>query len=240
VTQNNYTSALKRLALVPEVFTGGDLTVLFGWKSAICSNYLAHWRKAGLVKSLGGRSDVHMNLLRNRHINPEAALRRAFPQAIKVGVDVLREAGWTTQIAHTTEVAVPSGSSLYDVEGFALTTRTAKWFNSVAPGTHRVAQGIDRLQPAWALADMLARAQDARVRNAWLLDPEDLDLHSVRNDKNIALALQAFGLQANCIEDAGYLHAYLQYKQRWIATYASSQKKAHRDAVGLSKKEAAV
>ncbi len=208
MTQRIYTSAVNRLASVPEVFTGGDLAVLFGWKSAICSSYLASWRKAGLVKSLGGRSDVHMNLVRNRQANPEVALRRAFAQAVKVGVDVLHEAGWTTQILSTLEVAVPVGSCTYDLEGFAISTRTAKWFERITPGVQKVQHGIDRLHPAWALADMLARAQDGRVRNAWLLDPEDLDLHSVREDKELEHALQAFGLDTSQIEDAGYARFY--------------------------------
>jgi hypothetical protein len=212
VTERIYTSAVSRLAALPEVFTGGDLTVLLGWKSGICSSYLAQWRKAGLIKSLGGRSDVHMNLVRNRQVNPELALRRVFPNSVKVGVDVLREAGWTTQIPSTIEVAVPTASSLYDLPGFTLSTRTAKWFQRVAPGTDKVQQGIDRLQPAWALADMLARAQDARVRNAWLLDPEDLELESVRGDKKMGAALQAFGLGMDCVEDAGYERIYAAFK----------------------------
>jgi hypothetical protein len=212
MTERVYTSAVSRLAALPEVFTGGDLTVLMGWKSGICSSYLAQWRKAGLIKSLGGRSDVHMNLARNRQVNPELALRRVYPQAIKVGVDVLREAGWTTQIPSAIDVAVPAGSSLYDLPGFTLSTRTTKWFQLVALGTERVQQGIDRLQPAWALADMLARAQDARVRNSWLLDPEDLDLESVRRDKKMGLALQAFGLELGCVEDAGYERLYVAFK----------------------------
>lgn len=211
MTERIYTSAVQRLAALPEVFTGGDLTVLLGWKSAICSSYLAQWRKAGLVESLGGRSDVHMNLVRNRQVNPETALRRAFPQAVKVGVDILREAGWTTQIATITDVAVPSASSLYALPGFAITTRTAKWFQCVAPGTDKVQHGIDRLQPAWALADMLARAQDKRVHNAWLADPEDVDLDSVRNHKHTARALQAFGLDIASITDAGYEKFYSAY-----------------------------
>ncbi len=202
MTQRVYTSAIQRLAGLPEVFTGGDLTVLFGWKSGICSSYLAQWRKAGLIQSLGGRSDVHMNVVRNRQLNPELALRRAYPQAVKLGVDVLREVGWTTQIPSTVEVAVPRGSAMHALEGFALSTRTAKWYQHIAPGMERVQQGLDRLRPAWALADMLARAQDARVRHAWLLDPEDLDLQTVRADKQIEPALTALGLNISCLEDA--------------------------------------
>jgi hypothetical protein len=61
-----------------------------------------------------------MNLVRNHHANAEAALRRVFPQATKVGVGILREAGWTTQIPSVPEVAVPQPGPIYAVEGFAV------------------------------------------------------------------------------------------------------------------------
>lgn len=208
-----YISSVDRLTALPEIFTGSDLTVLFGWKSVICSNYLAVWRKAGLIKSLGGRADVHMNLLRNRQINPEVALRRVFPRAVKVGVDLLREAGWTTQIPNRIDVAIPRTSSLYHLVDFAITTRTEKWFQCTAPGTEKVSQGIDRLNPAWALADMIARAGDNRVRHAFLLDPEDIDLQAVRSDQSITPALRALGLNADCVDDNGYLRLYGTFKE---------------------------
>ena len=208
VAERTYTSAIDRLATLPDVFTGGDLAVRFGWKSAHASSYLAHWRKAGLIQSLGGRSDVHMNRVTNRQVNPQAALRRAFPSAVKVGMDILREAGWTTQIPSLMEVAIAQSSSLHQLEGFELTTRTDSWFAAVAPGVQKVPAGIDQLKPAWALADMLARANDRRVRKAWLPDPEDLDLNSVRADRQMARALTAFGLPSGCIDDAGYEQLY--------------------------------
>ena len=208
MAERTYTSAIDRLAALPDVFTGGDLTVRFGWKSAHASSYLAHWRKAGLIQSLGGRADVHMNRVTNRHVNPQAALRRAFPSAIKVGMDILREAGWTTQIPNLIEVAVMRSSCLHQLQGFELTTRTDAWFAVVAPGVQRVPTGIDQLKPAWALADMLARANDRRVRKAWLPDPEDLDLNSVRTDRQTTIALAAFGLPQGSVDDAGYEQLY--------------------------------
>lgn len=208
MSRSAYISASKRLAELPEVFTGSDLTVLFGWTSAVCSTYLANWRKAGLIQPLGGRSDVHMNLVRNRQCNPLAALRRAFPRAVLLGVDRLREAGWTTQIPTRLEVALPVGSPRYSLPGFDLSTRSDKWFDRVAPGLDRSPNGIDSLRPAWALADMLARAHDKRIRTAWLLAPDDLDLASARRDKSVAAALQAFDLPAESLEDAVYLARY--------------------------------
>lgn len=213
MAERTYTSGIARLRLLPEIFTGSELTVLFGWKSAIASSYLAQWRKAGLVKSLGGRSDVHMNLVRNPQANPELALRRAFPTAVKVGVDRLRAAGWITQIAARPEVAIPSTSSRYSIEGFDLVTRPAQWFQTVKPGTDQATDGLDSLRPAWAMADMINRAQDKRVRNAWLPDPEDIDLPTPDTPKaqqDLQSAWRAFGLFPEALTPSGYAEIYSQ------------------------------
>ena len=202
-----YTSATQRLSTLPEVFTGSDLTILFGWKSAVASTYLALWRKAGLVKSLGGRSDVHMNLVQNRRVNPEQALRRAYPRAIKVGLDVLRQAGWTTQIPSAVDVAVPKASGLHGIEGFHLRHRSDKWFGCVSIGVQKLTLGIDQLQPAWAIADMLARAQDKRVADAWLLAPDDVDLDAVFADDVLQPALAAMGVAMQGPDDYEALYA---------------------------------
>lgn len=196
--------ARERLQRLPEVFTGPELAACFGWKSGIASTYLANWRAAGLIKSLGGRSDVHMNLVVNPQVNPEAALRRAFPLSCRLGVDVLREAGWTTQIPSVPEVAVPSDGPLYAVQDFELVSRSPGWFRKVLPGVEFVSGAVDRLRPAWALADMIARASDRRVQGAWLLDPEDIDLDAAAADKHMAAALAAFGLDPECITLDGY------------------------------------
>lgn len=207
MTDRQYTSAQQRLTALPEVFTGSDLTIVFGWKSAVASTYLALWRKAGLVKSLGGRSDVHMNLVQNRQINPEQALRRAYPRAVKVGLDVLRQAAWTTQIPSAVDVALPKGSGLHQIEGFHLQLRSAVWYDCVAPGLLKVTRGIDQLQPAWALADMLARAKDRRVRGSWLLDPEDIDLDLALADPQLARAMTALGVVLASADDYEVLYA---------------------------------
>lgn len=211
MTERSYTSAIERLRAMPEIFTGSELTVLFGWKSAIASSYLAQWRKAGLVKSLGGRSDVHMNLIRNPQANIEQALRRVYPNAIKVGVDRLRAAGWTTQIPARPEVAIAPTTSRYRIEAFELVTRPEKWFQTVKPGTEKAPDGIDSLKPAWALADMISRAQDKRVHKAWLPDPEDIDLPNFdtpKTSRDLHAAWQAFALSPDTLTSAGYADLY--------------------------------
>lgn len=200
-------SSIERLRELPEIFTGSDVTILFGWTSQIASTYLANWRRSRLIKSLGGRSDVHMNLVRNPRPNPEVALRRVFPYAVRIGVDVLRQAGWTTQIMQEPEVAILRGQS-YAVEGFTLTIRPENWFQKVQNAVQDDNVALRVLQPAWALADMIARAKDRRVSDAWLLAPDDIDLEAAAADPQMSEARRAFGLRAKDLTAQGYEEVY--------------------------------
>ena len=92
-----------------------------------------------------------------------------------------------------------------------MTGRPNKWFAKVAPGVQHVDDGLMRLTPAWALVDMVARALDRRVRHAWLLAPDDLDLGEARDDKALPVALAAFGVDEQYLTDAGYARIYDQY-----------------------------
>lgn len=201
---------------LPPVFTGSDLTIRFGWTSAYASQYLRQWRRRELVQSLGGNSDVHFNLLQCRQPNLEVALRRAIPKAVKGGVDVLREAGWTTQVLRHLEAIVPSNGPFYTLVGVKLQTRRPNWFDLTAQGTIAVPaeEGLLRLHPAWALADMIHRARDGRVADAWLLDPEDLDLDAARADKKMEKALDRFKLSPDLIGDVGYAALYDDWRGR--------------------------
>ena len=203
-----YTSATQRLLGLPAVFSGRDLTAKFQWSSATASIYLAQWRRAALVRSLGGHSDVHMNLVVRRDANLDAALHRAYREAIRVGADVLRAAGWTTQIMQRPEVAVHRIGPKYELPDFTLSPRAPSWFARVAPGVERVGQGIGSLHPAWALADMMARMLDRRVKQSWLLAPDDLDLESARADAEMPAALAAFKLSEDALSDQAYAELY--------------------------------
>ncbi len=211
-----YTSAQVRLMGLPVIFTGSDLTVRFGWTSVAASQYLSQWRKRQLVQSLGGLSDVHFNLLRCSQPSLDAGLRRAIPRAIKGGVDVLREAGWTTQILRHLEAIVPVDGPLYSLNDIKLQTRTTRRFSMTEPGTIPVSaeEGLSRLHPAWALADMIHRARDGRVNDAWLLDPDDIDLDAARSDKRMGKALEAFKLSPDLISDDGYARLYDDWRAR--------------------------
>lgn len=211
--RQTYISATQRLSELAEVFTGRDLTVKFQWSAVTASSYLANWRKAGLIRSLGGHSDVHLNLIKNRNPNTEAALRRVLPEACKIGVDVLREAGWTTQIVAQPEMAILASSPSYKLADFQLVVRSAAWFARIAPGMLDPDSAAKRLMPAWALADMLARASDHRVRKAWLLAPDDLDLTAAQQDPKMQAALAAFDLVADIVSEPGYARFYDHFQQ---------------------------
>ena len=73
-----------------------------------------------------------------------------------------------------------------------------------------VPDGFVRLQPAWALANMVARAMDKRVRHAWLLAPDDLELSEVRRDPTLPAALAAFAVDEHHLTDSGYAQLYDQ------------------------------
>lgn len=146
-----------------------------------------------------------MNLVINPNVDTDLALRRLYPSAVRVGLDVLREAGWITQVPSRPEVVVPLGEPIYALDDFSLATRPASWFKRVAPGLTLSDRGVSRLQPVWALADMLARAVDRRVRDAGLLDPDDVDFESAAADQDMPAALEAFGLDAAVLTPAGYL-----------------------------------
>ena len=171
-------SARELLRCLPSIFLGVNVTIGFRWTSKKASNYLYRWQLMGLVQAFGGRSDVFAKLVPNPQcagtvIRPNwlQALQMAMPGSVVIGVEALREAGWTTQIQQRPSVAVnPAAHKVFSTEHFEVETRSAAWFKKVAAGIRRKGFGV--LAPAWALADMLHS-------QGWEhcgLSPDDLDL----------------------------------------------------------------
>ncbi len=172
-------SAFDRLRKLPALFRGSDLTVRLQWDSKKTSHYLWLWKRRNLVRPLGGHSDVFANLVVDARPNWEAALLLARPSAVIVGVECLRRAGWTTQIPHRPEVAVDASLPMISTEHFDVERRPDAWFAAIAPGLIEddtasidpASRSAPSLRPAWALVDLLARAD----RNACALAPDDID-----------------------------------------------------------------
>ncbi len=185
-------SAVERLLSLPALFSGKDLTVRFQWTSKAASQYLYLWNKRGLVQPLGGHSDVFANKLVQAKPDWEAALRLAMPSAVVGGVEALRRAGWTTQVPSQPEVFVQAGEPRFTVDHFSIIPRPARWFEDSRRG---ITEGC--LQPAWALADLLAHSG----WGASGLQPDDVEWAAARpRDKaQFAAACRAYGLKSQCL-----------------------------------------
>jgi hypothetical protein len=119
-----------------------------------------------------------------------------------IGVEALRIAGWTTQIAHRWDVALHADDQVrgtLDVR-IRVCRRPLAWFHAVLPGLVRPRLDGDlfRLRPAWALADLLKCERRRPKWSAWFggLFPDDVEpmetTDADRQDWRAACA--AFGL----------------------------------------------
>ncbi|MCW3784299.1 hypothetical protein [Defluviimonas salinarum] len=185
---NTRIRAFDRLRELPEVFTLNTAAAMLGGDTNLASTYIARWKEMGFVSSLGPRTGVHFNLLRN----PEAASERRmeaiaylFPGAVLGGVSAVHAAGWTTQIPRRLEILIPVRRSCPAVDGVEIGQRPRSWFRKAAswiaaPGP---VPGID---PAFALAD-------AWKTGDWRPDPDDIEWDEVDAER-LELAFAEVGL----------------------------------------------
>ena len=195
-----YISAHERLRTLPELFRGCDLTVRHGFDSKTASQYLYLWKGRELVVPLGGHSDVYANLVLNRHPQWERAVLMAMPSAVLVGIEVLRRAGWTTQIPARPQVAVNARQRHYRVNPYEIDFRGARWFKQTAQGIVHHGHGVlPSLHPAWALADLL-RGQEWGGMG---LHPDDIEWDEVDEaaEKQWGMACKAYGMDAEPISE---------------------------------------
>lgn len=171
-------SAIERLRVLAPVFRGADLTTRFQWDSKTASHYLYLWKRRNLIQALGGHSDVFANLLVSHNPNWEKALLMAMPSAVLIGVDVLRRAGWTTQIPSRANVAVNAQHPVFRSDVYTVEARDRSWFTRVARGID-ASGAVPTLTAAWALADMLHH-EGWGACGLW---PDDLDLDITEQDE---------------------------------------------------------
>lgn len=195
------TSAIVRLQSLPPVFRGADLTVRFQWTSKAASQYLYLWKRRGLVRGLGGHSDVYANLLANPNPNWEKALLAAMPSAVVTGIEALRQAGWTTQVPHRPTVAVHAKQSVFNIDPYEIVKRDAKWFEETRGGiVGDRADGLPVLRPAWALADMRTE-QDWGDCGLW---PDDIEWSEItaQDEQDWQTACRIFDLPRTKLQDS--------------------------------------
>ncbi|MFG1249969.1 hypothetical protein [Xanthobacter flavus] len=193
------TSAFERLQNLPAVFRGADLTVRFQWTSKTASQYLYLWKRRGLVKGLGGHSDVFANLVKSQYPDWEQAVVKAMPSAVIFGVESLRQSGWTTQIPARPSVAVKASQSVFQVEPYEIVPRPDAWFAAIEKGVHRERVSVRVLRPAWALADML-QGEGWGKCGLW---PDDIEWDEVTGDDEAdwGQACSALGLEQRPLQE---------------------------------------
>ena len=193
-------SALERLNSLPEIFRGSDLTVRFGWTSKAASQYVYLWKKRNLVKALGGHSDVYVNMLRTEHPNWEKAVLMAMPKALVIGIEALRQAGWTTQIPQRPTLATAKWEVVYSTDPYEMIPKDESWFALVRPGMPGGrTTGLPTLRPAWALADLLKDAEWGDM-GLW---PDDIvaDAITPQDEEDWEQACAAFGINHTPLQE---------------------------------------
>lgn len=170
-------SSLDRLRQLPEVFTLKTAASMFSWDEKMASRYITRWKRSGFVSSLGERTGVHFNLLKN----PDAprdlflhAVGHVFPGAVLVGATALHASGATTQIPVSLDIAIPYRPSYPAIPGIDIVTRPRAWFRSVHD-TLVKDRTLPRLTAELALAD-------ACVNGGWRPDPDDIEFDEIDSD----------------------------------------------------------
>ncbi len=193
-------SAIERLQGLPHVFRGAELTIRFHWASKTASHYLYLWKKRKLVAPLGGHSDVFVNLLRSDAADWEHALLLVHPSAVLMGLESLRQFGWSTQIPNVPTVAVDDGEPHMTIEHFAIHRKPERWMKAARQGLcPQKTTGIPVLRPAWALADLVK----SEGWGACGLQPDDIDWDAIKSEDEAdwTQASAAFGLPATRLAD---------------------------------------
>ena len=175
------------------MFHVADLTLRLGWKPRFAQERLYRWSLQGVVCGLGGQSGIYANLIVSKYPDWEMGLRMVMPTAVVSGLEVLRRAGWITQIPYLTTVSVSAAHRVCPVNRFEVNIEGPEWFDVVAAGI-RSGEGValPSLAPAWALADLVRR-------EGWCdcgVGPDDIywDLVTISDERDWADACVALGL----------------------------------------------
>ena len=188
-------SAREWLLTMPEVFSVGELALVMGCPRTEASQYLWRWRDKTMVRGLGGKSGIFINLVQNPSAATdsarwERALLKAMPSSMIGGYEALAGSGLTTQVTHQRFVIVSNTDSAFEIDGAEVHRRPVPWMNRLvregaviadAPG-----EAVPRLRPGAALAD-LARYGPSTP------DADDIDLESLEEDELVLLKRLAKG-----------------------------------------------
>lgn len=172
-----------RLIEMPDAFMGVDALRHFSWDKQYANKMLSCWVKQGVLDRLGPRLDVYAQCGRVPASQRVDAMLNAMPTGhYQVDANVFRQYGWSTQIAHRREEAIPSLSRMCDPRpDLRLHARSRRWWSFVAPGllSEDEKTGMPpHLHPAWLLAESIFHPQS----QWWSPDLDDLDVDTMEMD----------------------------------------------------------
>ena len=172
-----------RLIELPEAFLGVDALRHFEWDKQYGNKMLSSWVKQGVLDRLGPRLDVYAQAGRVPAAQRVDAMLDAMPTGhYQVDANVFRQYGWSTQIGHRREEAIPSLSRMCDPrDDLRLHAGSRRWWSFVAPGlladNENAGMG-PHLHPAWLLAESVFHPES----QWWSPDLDDLDVETMEMD----------------------------------------------------------
>ena len=183
------TSSRDYLLNLPEVFTVSDLKRKLNFSDAVARVYLSRWHLSNYIKPWAPHSGMYFNLILNRNADKDyfsnAVLKR-YPQSMLIGPQIIRAAGWITQISNTYSLALNvrptrgstlKGSGYPEPEGVSFEYRDRLWWKAALANRSDIPErelkqfGFNAVSPGFALVDMWKNRQ-----SEWFPDPDDLYL----------------------------------------------------------------
>lgn len=158
----------QRLRQLPAVFSTTEAATLF---SDVDASMIRHWREQGLIRPAGPWSKLYYNLvlLADWHTALTVVVRRVFPSAVLIGPNVLRRAGWATQIARDLYIAVATARTYARLDNVQVHPRPRTWYDRNGPFAMSM-EGLPCITAEQALWDSLEHRDEL-----WCPDPDDLD-----------------------------------------------------------------
>lgn len=185
------TAAVDRLRALPEVFNATAALLVTNIPKEQFNQYMWRWQAAGLVRTIGARSDVWINLLRVSEPSNEIwsqAVRMALPDAIVSGHSLLQRYGLSTQMSNRTDMIRPTESSKTEIDGVALHERPKMWIKTLRRMRAVNEDGaLPELDPGAALVDLLRFDPTS-------IDEDDIDWHAL---SDLPSSLELFDVLAN-------------------------------------------
>lgn len=170
-------SAIKTLTQLPDVFTATAAAQLGKIKDEQFKQVMWRWKVAGLVKPIGDRSNVYINLIVDKEVTRERwerAVQLAMPQSILAGHGVLMRAAVMTQMASLDYLIRPPRTASKPIDQATVQERPLAWMKKLkhTDGAIDSSGILPHLDPGVAIADLL-------LFDSGAIDPDDIEWHEL-------------------------------------------------------------